>query len=57
MKEAKLMVIYLTPADIENFDRFYAEEHVPMARAKLTGMVRFAALFNTKAVSQAIIIF
>lgn len=43
MKAAKLIVIYPTPVDIEEFERRYAEEHVPMAVEKLAGKTRFIA--------------
>jgi uncharacterized protein (TIGR02118 family) len=43
MKEAKLIVIYPTPTDIDTFERLYAEEHVPMAVEKLAGKTRFVA--------------
>lgn len=43
MKAAKLIVVYPTPADVETFEKRYAEEHVPMAVEKLTGKTRFVA--------------
>jgi uncharacterized protein (TIGR02118 family) len=43
MKEAKLIVIYPIPSDIDTFERLYAEEHVPMAVEKLAGKTRFVA--------------
>lgn len=47
MKTAKLMVLYPTPTDLEEFERHYAEEHVPMALEKLIGKTRFAASLVT----------
>lgn len=43
MKAAKLIVMYPPPADLEIFERRYAEEHVPMAVEKLAGKTRFVA--------------
>ena len=43
MKEAKLIVMYPVPTDLEVFERRYAEEHVPMAVEKLAGKTRFVA--------------
>src|SRR5262245_3500828 len=35
---AKLVVLYPTPTDTAEFDRAYAEEHVPLCQDKLKGM-------------------
>lgn len=43
MKTAKLIVMYPTPTDIDQFEHRYAEEHVPMAVEKLAGKTRFVA--------------
>ena len=43
MKEAKFIVIYPTPVNIEIFEKRYTEEHVPMAVEKLAGKTRFEA--------------
>jgi uncharacterized protein (TIGR02118 family) len=43
MPEAKLVVIYPRPADIEAFEKVYLEEHVPMAAAKLIGKTKIVA--------------
>lgn len=43
MAEAKLIVIYPRPTDIEAFDKRYSEEHVPMAVEKLTGKTKIIA--------------
>lgn len=40
MAEAKLVVIYPRPRDIEVFEKKYLEEHVPMAVQRLTGATR-----------------
>jgi hypothetical protein len=37
MAEAKLLVIYPRPTDIEAFEKIYLTEHVPMAVKKLIG--------------------
>ena len=37
MSEAKLVVIYPRPKDIESFEKIYLTEHVPMAVEKLSG--------------------
>jgi uncharacterized protein (TIGR02118 family) len=36
----RLMVMYPRPRDIEAFEKIYAEEHVPMAIAKLAGKTK-----------------
>jgi uncharacterized protein (TIGR02118 family) len=43
MKQAKLIVIYPNPVDVNKFERLYENEHVPMAVEKLTGKTRFIA--------------
>lgn len=53
MKEAKLIVMYPTPTDLETFERLYEEEHVPMAVEKLAGKTRFVASLITSAPGQA----
>ncbi len=35
---AKLVVLYPQPTDTAEFDRAYAEEHVPLCQAKMKGM-------------------
>ncbi|MGZ8163532.1 MAG: EthD family reductase [Methylobacter sp.] len=52
MKEAKLIVMYPTPTDIETFEQRYADEHVPMAVEKLAGKIRFVASRITSAVGK-----
>ena len=47
MKAVKLIVIYPTPTDVTLFERLYANEHVPMAVAKLAGKTRFVASLIT----------
>ena len=37
MAEVKLVVAYPRPSDVDAFDRAYRKEHLPMARALLTG--------------------
>jgi len=43
MSEAKLVVIYPQPTNIEAFEKIYLEEHVPLAVAKLTGKTKIVA--------------
>jgi uncharacterized protein (TIGR02118 family) len=43
MSEAKLVVIYPWPTNIEAFEKIYLEEHVPLAVAKLTGKTKIVA--------------
>ena len=43
MAEAKLIVIYPRPKDVEAFEKIYTEEHVPLAVAKLTGKTKMVA--------------
>jgi len=50
MPAAKLVVIYPIPTDLENFERLYLDQHVPMAVAKLAGKTKIVA---TKVLSSA----
>jgi len=43
MTEAKLVVIYPRPKDIEAFEKIYLTEHVPMAVEKLVGKTKIVA--------------
>ena len=43
MSEAKLVVIYTRPKDIESFEKVYLTEHVPMAVEKLSGKTKIVA--------------
>jgi uncharacterized protein (TIGR02118 family) len=43
MSSAKLIVAYPQPADIDAFEKLYAEEHVPLAVAKLEGKTKIVA--------------
>src|SRR5260370_38149503 len=43
MPEAKLVVIYPRPKDVEAFEKIYLEEHVPLAVAKLVGKTKIVA--------------
>jgi uncharacterized protein (TIGR02118 family) len=43
MSEAKLVVIYPRPTNIEAFEKIYLEEHVPLAVARLTGKTKIVA--------------
>ena len=43
MAEAKLVVIYPRPKDIEAFEKIYLTEHVPLAIEKLIGKTRIVA--------------
>ena len=43
MAEAKLVVIYPRPTDIEAFEKIYLTEHVPMAVEKLVGKIKIVA--------------
>lgn len=52
MKTAKLIVMYPQPADLNEFERRYANEHVPMAVEKLAGKTRFVASLITSCVGQ-----
>jgi uncharacterized protein (TIGR02118 family) len=35
---AKLVVLYPQPTDVAQFDKLYAEEHIPLCQEKLKGM-------------------
>lgn len=50
MKPAKLIVMYPQPTDLETFEHRYANEHVPMAVAKMAGKTRFVASLITSSV-------
>jgi uncharacterized protein (TIGR02118 family) len=39
----KLLVLYPTPTDPEQFDRRYEREHLPMGKATLIGATRLAS--------------
>ena len=43
MPEAKLVVIYPRPKDIESFEKIYFTEHVPTAVEKLSGKTKIVA--------------
>jgi uncharacterized protein (TIGR02118 family) len=43
MSEAKLVVIYPVPKNIESFEKIYLTEHVPMAVEKLSGKTKIVA--------------
>jgi len=43
MANAKLVVIYPPPKDIDAFERVYQNEHVPLAVAKLDGKTKIVA--------------
>jgi uncharacterized protein (TIGR02118 family) len=43
MSEAKLVVIYPRPTNIEAFEKIYLEQHMPLAVAKLTGKTKIVA--------------
>ena len=43
MADVKLVVIYPRPQDVEAFERVYANEHVPLAVAKLGGKTKIVA--------------
>jgi uncharacterized protein (TIGR02118 family) len=40
MPGVKLIVMYPVPLDIEEFEKVYHEEHVPMAQANLRGNIK-----------------
>lgn len=40
---AKLLVLYPTPKDPEQFDRRYEREHLPLGKASLTGATGLAS--------------
>ena len=52
MKTAKLIVMYPQPANIDEFEQRYANEHVPMAVEKLAGKTRFVASLITSCVGK-----
>jgi uncharacterized protein (TIGR02118 family) len=41
--EVKLMVLYPTPTDVEEFDRAYTQEHAPMVNEKVPNVTRWTA--------------
>ena len=43
MADTKLVVIYPYPTDVDAFEKAYVEDHVPIARDKITGMTKFVA--------------
>jgi hypothetical protein len=43
MTTTKLIVAYPQPANVEDFERAYQEEHVPLALDKLRGMTKLVA--------------
>ena len=43
MAEVKLMVLYPTPTDVEEFDRAYTQEHAPMVNEKVPNVTRWTA--------------
>jgi uncharacterized protein (TIGR02118 family) len=43
MANAKLVVMYPRPTDIEAFERVYQNEHVPMAVEKMVGKTKIVA--------------
>ena len=43
MADIKVVVIYPRPTDIDEFERRYKDEHVPMAVEKLVGKTKFVA--------------
>ena len=43
MADAKLMVIYPHPKDVDVFEKVYRLEHVPLAVAKLNGKTKIVA--------------
>ena len=43
MTTTKLIVAYPQPANVEDFERAYQEEHVPLAVDKLRGMTKLVA--------------
>jgi len=50
MAEAKIVVIYPFPTDVEAFERLYVDEHMPIAKEKIKGMTKFV---GTKILSTA----
>jgi len=47
MAEAKLVVIYPSPKDVEAFEQIYHEEHVPMAVRELVSKTKIVATMVT----------
>jgi uncharacterized protein (TIGR02118 family) len=43
MADVKLIVIYPRPKDVDAFEKVYANEHVPLAVAKLGGKTKLVA--------------
>src|ERR1700739_602951 len=43
MADVKLVVIYPRPKDVDAFEKFYQDEHVPLAVAKLGGKTKMVA--------------
>ena len=43
MADAKLVVIYPHPKDVDAFEKVYQDEHVPIAVAKLVGKTKMVA--------------
>ena len=43
MAGVKFIVFYPRPTDIEDFEKVYQKDHVPMAVAKLGGKTKFGA--------------
>ena len=43
MADVKLIVIYPRPKDVDAFEKVYADEHVPLAVAKLGGKTKIVA--------------
>jgi uncharacterized protein (TIGR02118 family) len=37
----KIVVIYPYPTDVEEFEKVYMDEHIPMAEEKIKGMSKF----------------
>ncbi|MEY4595136.1 MULTISPECIES: EthD family reductase [Methylomonas] len=53
MKQSKLIVIYPVPSNLEDFERRYAEEHIPMAIEKLVGKTKVVTSLITSNVNNA----
>ena len=43
MAGVKLVVMYPRPKDVDEFEKLYQKEHVPMAVEKLKGKTKFVA--------------
>ena len=43
MADAKMIVMYPPPTNVDEFERVYHNEHVPMAVAKLAGKTKIVA--------------